>query len=64
MTQHEGYTRLTAEVVYDDGAKTKFVVEENLWDADIFKMGEMVRSLLTAMGFDSTSVKELFEQDW
>lgn len=56
----EVYTRVTAEIKYADGQETKIVIQENLWDADLEKMREMLENLLLALGYAPELVYELF----
>lgn len=61
MSESKSYTRLTAEVYYEDGEKLTRVVEVNDAELDIFQMGDLVQALLLALTFHPNSVDELFK---
>ena len=61
--KNEVYTKLTAEVKFDDGMIFTYTVSRNQWDANVDEVGDMCRDLMMAMGFAETNVDEIFCDD-
>jgi hypothetical protein len=57
------YTKISAEIQYYDGEKTKFELYRNAWDLDGEQMGELFRQLMLAMGFSPNTVASVFGDD-
>lgn len=57
------YTKISAEIQYYDGERTKFELYRNAWDLDGEQMGELFRQLMLAMGFTPNTVASVFGDD-
>jgi hypothetical protein len=59
----ESYTKLTVEIQYDDGERTKVELSRNAWDLDGDDMGRLFRQMMGAMGFAESTIESVFGDD-